>query len=223
MTDGQSASLSWGQAPIWDPRPILLFVWLFHRPLRVCWCGAPSLTRSRAYSFQLLLDIASAVFLGSESHGTHEYILLSLLFCLRQPGEPGSCIYLPLEQGKLKSKLCYDLRSVGQYIAESGSHLEPITRLFSSVLTIAGVLMPGALSDGKTGLQFTPAIASGPCQSSHSRVRVPQNSRPYFTVSFETPNSLFISFRNRVFQVYSRELVFFSSPLTTRRATVEVF
>jgi hypothetical protein len=30
-------------------------------------------------------------------------------------------------------------------------------------------------------------IASGPCQSSHSWVEVPQNSQPYFTVSFEIP------------------------------------
>jgi hypothetical protein len=30
-------------------------------------------------------------------------------------------------------------------------------------------------------------IISGPCQSSHSWVRVPQNSWPYFTVSYETP------------------------------------
>jgi hypothetical protein len=30
-------------------------------------------------------------------------------------------------------------------------------------------------------------IASGPCQSSHSWVKVPQNSQPYFTVSSETP------------------------------------
>jgi hypothetical protein len=29
--------------------------------------------------------------------------------------------------------------------------------------------------------------ASGPCQSSHSRLQVPQNSWPYFTVLFETP------------------------------------
>jgi hypothetical protein len=28
---------------------------------------------------------------------------------------------------------------------------------------------------------------SGPCQSSHSWVEVPQNSQPYFTVSSETP------------------------------------
>jgi hypothetical protein len=30
-------------------------------------------------------------------------------------------------------------------------------------------------------------IASRPCQSSHSWVEVPQNSRPYFNVSSETP------------------------------------
>jgi hypothetical protein len=29
--------------------------------------------------------------------------------------------------------------------------------------------------------------SSGPCQSSHSGVQVPQNSRSYFTVTFETP------------------------------------
>jgi hypothetical protein len=32
-------------------------------------------------------------------------------------------------------------------------------------------------------------IASRPCQSSHSWVEVPQNSRPYFTVSSETPQT----------------------------------
>jgi hypothetical protein len=45
-TDGQSVSLSWCQAPIWDLRPIFFphSVW----QLRVCWCGAPSLTRGRS-------------------------------------------------------------------------------------------------------------------------------------------------------------------------------
>jgi hypothetical protein len=32
-------------------------------------------------------------------------------------------------------------------------------------------------------------ITSGPCQSSHSWAEVPQNSRPYFTVSFKTPQT----------------------------------
>jgi hypothetical protein len=37
------------------------------RQLRVCWCGALSLTRERVCRLQLLLDLASAVILGSES------------------------------------------------------------------------------------------------------------------------------------------------------------
>jgi hypothetical protein len=43
-TDGQSASLSWCQAPVWGLRPDFIFI---VRQLRVCWCGAPSLMRGR--------------------------------------------------------------------------------------------------------------------------------------------------------------------------------
>jgi hypothetical protein len=45
--------------------------------LRICWCGAPSLTRGRVCHLQLLLDLASTVILGSESHRTRDHILLS--------------------------------------------------------------------------------------------------------------------------------------------------
>jgi hypothetical protein len=55
-------------------------------------------------------------------------------------------------------------------------------------LTIAGFLIWGTLSDERMGPQFTCTPASEPCQSSDSWVEVPQNSRPYFTVSFQTPN-----------------------------------
>jgi hypothetical protein len=66
--------------------------------------------------------------------------------------------------------------------------------------SVEGLLMWGALSDERMGLSFT--IAAGPRQRSHSRVRVPWESRPYFTVSdLRLP---------------------FSSPPTTRRAMVEV-
>jgi hypothetical protein len=61
--------------------------------------------------------------------------------------------------------------------------------------------MQAALSDEWMGLSLT--IVDGARQRSHSRVRVLWDSRPYFTVSD------------------SRLL--FSSPPTTRRATVEVF
>jgi hypothetical protein len=47
------------------------------RQLRVCWCGALFLTREQVCLLQLLLVLASAVILGSESRGTRDHILLS--------------------------------------------------------------------------------------------------------------------------------------------------
>jgi hypothetical protein len=41
-----------------------------------CWCGALSPTRGRVCCLQLLLALASAVILGSESRGTRNHILL---------------------------------------------------------------------------------------------------------------------------------------------------
>jgi hypothetical protein len=61
--------------------------------------------------------------------------------------------------------------------------------------------MWGALCDERTGLSFT--IAADHRQHNHFRVRVPWNSRSYFTASDSR--------------------LPFSSPLTTRGATVEVF
>jgi hypothetical protein len=52
-------------------------------------CGVPSLMRRRVCTFQFLPEIASADFLRSQSHETHEYILLSLFLRLSQPGGPG--------------------------------------------------------------------------------------------------------------------------------------
>jgi hypothetical protein len=52
---------------------IFITVW----QLRVCWCGAFSLTRGRVCRFQLLLVLASADILGSESLGTRDHVLLS--------------------------------------------------------------------------------------------------------------------------------------------------
>jgi hypothetical protein len=49
------------------------------------------------------------------------------------------------------------------------------------LLSVAGVLVWGALSDERTGLSFT--VAAGLRQRSHSWVRVPQDSWPHFIVS----------------------------------------
>jgi hypothetical protein len=69
-----------------------------------------------------------------------------------------------------KSKLCYDRRSASQSVLEKA----PFCRLRPDLyycLTVAGLLMWGALSDERTGLSFT--IAAGPRQRCHFRVRVP--------------------------------------------------
>jgi hypothetical protein len=52
---------------------IFIIVW----QLRVCWFGAPSLTRGRVCRLQFLLVLASAVIFWFESHRTRGHILLS--------------------------------------------------------------------------------------------------------------------------------------------------
>jgi hypothetical protein len=59
--------------------------------------------------------------------------------------------------------------------------------------TIVDLLMWGASPKERTGLSFT--IASDPRQHSHSLVRVPWDSRPYFTVS---DSRLFLEFKVKV-------------------------
>jgi hypothetical protein len=56
-TDGQLASLSWCQATSGAQEEISVTV----RQLRVCSCGAPSLTRGRVCRLLLLMVLASAV------------------------------------------------------------------------------------------------------------------------------------------------------------------
>jgi hypothetical protein len=52
-------------------------IFIIVRQLRVCWCGALSLTRGRVSRLQLLVALASAVIFGSEYRGTRDHILLS--------------------------------------------------------------------------------------------------------------------------------------------------
>jgi hypothetical protein len=66
-TDRRSISKSWCRAPTGAHDQIFIIVW----PLQSCFCGAPSLTRGRVCLLYMLLVLASAVFLGSESLGSH--------------------------------------------------------------------------------------------------------------------------------------------------------
>jgi hypothetical protein len=69
--DGRSASKSWCRSPSGDY--YLTVTVLF-------FCGAPSLTRGRVCLLYMLLAFASAVFLGPESLGTRDHILLSQIW-----------------------------------------------------------------------------------------------------------------------------------------------
>jgi hypothetical protein len=122
-------------------------------------------------------------------------------------------------KSKSKSKLCYDQRSVGQSVLVSSTHLRPKIRFL--ILSVAGLLMWGALSDERTGLSF--AVTAGPRQRNHSRVRVPRDSWPYFTVSdSRLPPSLYPP--GTGWPSYTpRHWVPFSSPRSTRRDTEELF
>jgi hypothetical protein len=62
-TDGQSVCQSWCRTPSGAQDQIFITVW----QLRYCYCGEPSLTRGRVCLLYMLLVLASAVFLGSES------------------------------------------------------------------------------------------------------------------------------------------------------------
>jgi hypothetical protein len=78
MTDSQSASLPWYEATMWDQPPIL-FV-LHGNYLQTVGClflWAASLMKGRGCDLHLLLGLASAVVLGSESLGTHNNKLLA--------------------------------------------------------------------------------------------------------------------------------------------------
>jgi hypothetical protein len=75
MTDGQSASLSWYQAPFWGLWPDLFNTF---RYLRVCWYGAPSLKRGQVCLLQLLLSSPAESFSGPSPAG-----LMTTFYCLR--------------------------------------------------------------------------------------------------------------------------------------------
>jgi hypothetical protein len=75
-TDVNSISKSWCLAPSGAHDQIFITLW----QLLSCFCGAPSLTRGRVCLFYMLLALTNVIFLGSESLGTRDYILLSQIW-----------------------------------------------------------------------------------------------------------------------------------------------
>jgi hypothetical protein len=101
--------------------------------------------------------------------------------------EPASTRGRLVLQVKSKSKLCYDQRSVGQSLFVLSTNLGLTTRFL--LLSVSCVIVDeGRFLWRETGLPFT--VAAGLRQRSHSSVRVPPDSRPYFTASFGSKSIL---------------------------------
>jgi hypothetical protein len=99
------------------------------RQLHVWWCGMLSLARGRVCHLQLLLALTSAVIFRSESRVTRDHILLSQIwdFPFQSPFTIRRATVEVLHPTstrdthssvKVKSKLCYDRRSVSQSVLE---------------------------------------------------------------------------------------------------------
>jgi hypothetical protein len=72
-TDGQSVSISWNKAPILGLWQIFITV----KQLRGFFMWDALSVERTGLSFTIAAGLASAVIFGSESHGTHDHILLS--------------------------------------------------------------------------------------------------------------------------------------------------
>jgi hypothetical protein len=128
--------------------------------LRVCWFGALSLMRGRVCPLQLLLALASASILWSESRGTRDHILLSQIwdFPLRRllrfaglrcrystpPPYGILCILWAVSSGQSycnsKSELLYDWRFTANHFVLAPGPLRPTTRDFSHHWNLAVVV-----------------------------------------------------------------------------------
>jgi hypothetical protein len=184
---------------------------IIFRQLQFCWCGAPSLMRRRVCSFHFLPGIASAAFLRSESHWTHEHILLCLFLRLPQPLRPGSCICFPQEQGSpvilLGNLVCLiNLHIVTWYICSScmyNPYITPLGNALSSSYFATDGLCVGPPSGTHFQNFITVILLQSSCCGAPSLTRgrvcillmqfaatllskVPRNSWPRLTVSLET-------------------------------------
>jgi hypothetical protein len=161
-TAGPSVSKSWCRAPCGAHDQIYINLW----QLRSCFCRASFLMWWRVCLLYMLLALASVVFLGSESVGTRDHILLSQVwyFLIRHLLRLAVSWwkYSTLsphrrrEITKVKVKVKVMLRPTVPSASPSWSKA-PIWGLRPDIYyccTVAGLLMWGSLSDERTGLSF---------------------------------------------------------------------
>jgi hypothetical protein len=132
-----------------------------------------------------------------------------------------TCTYIEVEVNLLPTVSRPVCLGVG---LPSGAH----DQIFVSVwrMRVSWLMVPSLTRGRVCNLLYN---CSGPCQSSHSWIKVPQNLRSYLTLSFETPPTWRVRSpylhppRTGWLSYTPGHWVPFPSLLTTRRDTVEVF
>jgi hypothetical protein len=198
-TEGQSVSKFWCRAPSGAHDQIFITVWL----LRSCFLWSALSDERTGLSFVYALVYGSCQCSRSRARVpwyTRSYITVP---DLRLPfSSPPTTPRVTMEVFDASStRVTHFSQSQSQsHIATDGQSVSLGIDIYFC-LTVTLLFPWGALSDERTGLSFV--CAAGPCQRSLSRILVPWDLRPYFTVSdLRLP---------------------ISSPPTTRRVTVEVF
>jgi hypothetical protein len=131
--------------------------------------------------------------------------------------------YSTYSEPESESELLYDWRFTANQLVLGTSPFRLTTSIFFQLNT-CGQSWCNILSNERMGLSFT--IAAGPRQRSHSRVWL---MTTFYCLRFETcptwrARSPYLYHPGRGWPTYiPRHWVPFSSPPTTRRATVEVF
>jgi hypothetical protein len=113
--------------------------------------------------------------------------------------------------------------TVGQSVFVSGSHLEPITRFFSDLQLLVFLCGASSLTRGWV-CNLLVQLLLGLARAVTLGFKSCRTQRPYFTVSLETPRPAPPYLAGQIHEFISpSHWVPFLSPLTTRRAMVEVF
>jgi hypothetical protein len=232
-TDGQSISKSWCEAPSGAHDQIFNSLW----QLRSCFSGEPSLTRRQVSLLYMLLALTSLVFPGSVSFGTCDHILLSQILRLSFSSPPTTRRvrwryskpppYGLVTVSKVKVKVI--LRpTVSRLVCLGVKH--PFGAYYKFFITARQlrVCWCGALTltrERICHLQLLLVLASAAILVSKSR----RILTIFYCLIFETPPT----WRARSPYLYPSGTGWpsytlshwnpFSSPPTTRRATVEVF
>jgi hypothetical protein len=94
---------------------------------------------------------------------------------------PANISQLNCSDSKIQSQSCFTTDGQSAILSWCQASIWGSRRDFYYRQTLAGLSMWGGLSGERTGLPFT--IAAGPRQRSDSRVGVPRDSWPYFTIS----------------------------------------